>query len=207
MRKLFFVLPALAALSLLVPSSGFAQANNQVGLYFDQNDLTTTSVTTGSGYLSLHVVLSYPYLEDPYHVAPGPVAAIAGFELRLGYPDGETWLPFDGDGDGKNYAAYPDVIYGFLVPQLVVDNHCYLGYFTQVTSGGDDLGYYLTPLGTGPSGDTDDMFFAVEVADQIEELQAMFPSSGSHSEPVFVVNGTPVDAQSETWGGVKSLYR
>jgi len=59
MKKLLFVASALAALSLLTPSSGFAQHvyGNQIGVYFDM-DATVTDFQTSGAQFDTYLIMS-----------------------------------------------------------------------------------------------------------------------------------------------------
>ena len=207
MRKLFFALSALAALTLLAPSSGFAQATNQVGLYMSTSDLTTDHTdATPFQVIIIYLVISYPYVYESDYGNVGPGTAISAYEGRIEVPMGETIFSFTPAGDGIDVGTLPETIIGFGTPLTVTDNHCVVGNYVIQTQGAAETMYYLTPIAVGNSI-PNELAMAVDAGNGNADLVAIYPTSSSHELPVFVVNGTPVDTESETWGGMKSLYR
>jgi hypothetical protein len=71
MKKLLFAVSALAALSLLAPSTGLAQAQNVLGLYADE--AATTNNIEGATPFSQHNI--YMVIENPYNTSGTPKLA------------------------------------------------------------------------------------------------------------------------------------
>jgi len=57
MKKLLFAVSALAALSLLAPSTGFAQATNTLGIYLDEAGTLNSGPVTPFTATDIYLVL------------------------------------------------------------------------------------------------------------------------------------------------------
>ena len=86
MKKLFYVVSALAALTLLAPNVGFAQsADNQLGIYGDEAGSLNSQnfVVAASTPFTAYMVLTNPV--DNYDMA---VAEVEAFECRVAFSNG-----------------------------------------------------------------------------------------------------------------------
>jgi len=129
MKKLFFAVFALAALSLLAPSTGFAQsAWNQLGIYTDSTgDPATANFTASLGVpFTAYLVLTNPVNEalgNPPTVAP--ITAVDGFECKLVSPVDNTLffqLTETFGGNAINVGIAPDYVVGFAESVPVTGN-------------------------------------------------------------------------------------
>ncbi len=213
MKKLFFAVSALAALALLAPSAGFAQAsNNQFGIYGDPTGLPGSSnVDVGpASQSSAYLVLTNP-VNETYDGGTGttvPVTMVEAFECRIIMPASAsffaltTTLPPESIDIGQK----PDFVVGSATPYPVTDNAVVLITWTMMVTDLATHNFFLemTSIPSLPgtmafqdAGGDPDGFPLVEA----------YPASGNSSDAVFSINGGAVAIETESWGNVKSLYR
>ena len=207
MKKLLFAVSALAALSLLAPSSGFAQHVyfNQVGLYMDANGFGATGTNDVGTPVNVFLVLTKPAMGET--VFPG----VKAFECQLNFsPVGNIFklgdaLAAEGlnIGDVDNIAmGYLEYIVGFSdVVALQPDESIALITFTFMNLNAGEVDITLGP----PSTASIPGQMAFLPPDP--PLVAMYPSSGATDAAVFKFNGMAVAVENETFGAVKALYR
>ena len=202
MKKLLFAVTALAALSLLAPSTGFADgALNQLGCYTD-DAMTGTSVDAApNSQNDVYVVLSNPY----DHVNNTEILAIGGIEFKfvfegngmlLGAPSWTHDSVIDIGTDDSHIA-------GFGTPLLVGDG----GYVTvciqNVMIFSDAAPSYLYLVPAVPASIPGVMV----LLDSDENLSALYPSSGDTANPVYGFNDTVVATDSVHMDEIKAMYR
>ncbi len=211
MKKLLFAVCALAAISLLAPNAGFAQAwENRIGMYSAPNAFDAATHAYASPALatptSIYLVLTSPMLNG------APVATIDGFECTMTWTPNETGLFYlsnvfpvsaiDIDGQNWGYAV------GFASPLTVTNNQVLLATITvMLTSPGATYDMFLHPAVTpGLPG-----VMAANVPDGLggATLIPCTPSSGSFDDGAadFSLGGTTVGIETSTFGGVKALFR
>ena len=212
MKRALFTIPAVC---ILLSGAGFCSATssvqNEIGLFYDPDDLTSVSLREDiDPYETLHLVLVNPYFNfgKDNEIFPGvqPATTISGFELRIGLPAGQMAV-FIAVHDFQTIGTPPDFAVGFAEPVPVVDNQIYLGMFVILNINPTVVSeYYLLPVVARPSI-PGYMAAASLIGPDDLELLALFPNSGSQDAPVFVINGAPVPVEAETWSSVKALYR
>jgi len=206
MKKLLFAVSALAALSLLAPSTGFAHDyDNQLGLYMtaDANGLTGTSDVGVP--VTVFLVLTRPAKED------GTAwSGITAFDCQLNFePIGNMFKIGDAlNGDGFNIGDAGHIELGFLEyivglsAQIeVVDGACLLTTLQFINNNVGEVNVTLSPASV-PSIDG-----ALGFVTPDQTLQEMFPSSGNAANPVFTFGGIAVPVEGASFGAVKALYR
>jgi hypothetical protein len=214
MKKLFFAVSALAALSLLAPSTGFAQTHeysNQVGLYMTPDG----TGLTGNSDLNLPVLV-YLVLTKPTDVANEEAAytTIQAFECTLNFnpaPNNDLFalnvgLPQNAInvGVGTNINdGFLDYIVGidFNHPLLVTEESTVLITFTFMNQ---STGITEVTLSATSAASIDgQMAFESEEG----QLRIMYSAGGSFDDPVFKFNAAAVAVDNESFGSVKALFR
>ena len=213
MKKLLFAVSALAALSLLAPSTGFAQHvyDNQVGLFLTPDGMGATGTSDiGAGVL-VYMVLIRP---TDYENGDTPYIDINAFECSLFFdpqPNNNLFLlqttipPNAVDiGPSKDInSGRLDFIVGISdgseVP--VVDGAVSLITFNFMNT---SVGTFDVTMGpTTAPGIPGEMSFQSETG----QLRIMNPASGDFAASVFQFNGTAVAVENESFGSVKALFR
>jgi hypothetical protein len=204
MKKLLFAVTALAALSLLAPSTGFAQgAYNQLGVYTDEHMADTTYPATPYENVSVYVVLSMPY--DHGHEAD--ISAIGGVEFRFVVDGGNMDLATawanpqvtDVGNSANGHAA------GFGNPSVVVDGHVLICTKSVLVTNVTGTYLYLTPIADGASIEGAMAFLNSDFL--ADPLTAMYPSSGATEEPVFGFNTGVTATDDASMDQIKAMYR
>jgi hypothetical protein len=210
MKKLLFVLAALAILSLAAPVTGFAQldppaAANQIGLYtvpVDTTDLASSEFTV----LASVPFFAYLCVTKPQDNAFNAVELIEAFECRVTFDNptayfklAETLPPQAINvGDTSSLVNGLDYAVGLGTPLPVVNGGAVLVtyQFFSATAASS-----LVFVGPSPQGN---LYYQEALG---KTLVDFYPSSSDPTLPIAGFNATPVATESETWGSVKSLYR
>jgi hypothetical protein len=207
MKKLLFVVSALAALSLLAPSSGFAQHvyYNQLGLYMDASGFGATGTMDVGIPVNVFLVLTRPASGES--VFPG----VKAFECQLNFnPAGNLFKLGDAlAADGLNIGDVDNINLGYLeyvvgfsdVVPLQPDESVALITFTFLNNNAGPVEVTLGP--PSQASIPGEMVFLPPTP----PLEIMYPSSGDPNDPVFIFNGDAVAVEDATFGGVKALYR
>ena len=210
MKKLLLAMSALAALSLLVPSTGVAQSGyNQIGIFTSQDaDPASANYNGAPGNFTAYVVIINPrnyHVGDPNSTIEANITRIGGYEFKIVVPAGVFVLGATLPPTTVNF--HPDANNYFCGTNLPVTNGvatCVtmnLGAFTQTE------GYfYMAPVNTVP---TFEGYMALtDFNDDFRENLA-HPASGSFDAPVFALwPSTPVVPTEEaSWGELKTLFR
>jgi len=220
MKKLLFAVSALAALSLLAPSTGFAQVTeNVIGIYTNETgDLTDqeTAVNfTGTGQFTAYLVLNNPVNQAWMGSNPPtvrPMDSVSGFECNIATPTDAQFFTLAADlpGGGLNVGQEPgDWIVGFSTPAPVTeDKSVVLITFTFMTLDTVAKTIFLGPT-IQPSFPGEDVMAIVDGSLVDDNLQRAYPITGDFDLPVFGINTDPptTPIESESWGGVKALFR
>ncbi len=211
MKKLLFVVSALAAFSLLAPSSGFAQWENRIGIY-------TTATPPESGGTSMELAASTPtfvyfVLTNPVN-GGSPVNNVEAFEFKVAYNPSATFfkLAETFNGEALNVGTAPEYVVGFSTP-------------IAVNSGAPRYVMLMTWQVMLLAPTQHDMFIelpsiqslagslAYQDADALsgDLLVAATPSSGDYAAKVFSFNPAPgeepIATENESFGNVKALFR
>lgn len=208
MKKLLFVASALAAISVLAPSTGFAQWENRIGIYTDPDPYA------GGANARIDLAPNTPtfiyfVLDNPMHDG-SPVANVEAFEFTVGTtPSDGTFFKLSESFNGQalNVSTPPEYAVGFSSPVPVSNNKLLLMTWQVMVLTGADYFLFITPI----SAPSIPGAIAYQDADggAGNLLVEMTPSNGAFTNSVFSVNGEndPVAEETESWGSVKSLFR
>lgn len=203
MKKLLIAVLALAALSLLAPSSGFAQDDfvNRMGIYVVDNGIyvPTTDVAAPYTTVSAYLVLVNPEQDGT------PIEGVGGFECTV---SGEgtyivTAWNFS-NPQALNVATAPSFSVGFGSPSAVTDGFCELIQMDVLYSTLDGSPVYLFLNPFEPA--SIEGYMAI-INSGSEDLVAISPSSGDFAEAVFAINGEVVATEDSTLDMIKTMYR
>lgn len=210
MKKLLFAVSALAALSLLAPSTGFAQHvyDNQVGMFTTNDGMGAT----GTSAISLPVDV-YLVLIRPVNTATGlPYNTINAFECMLNFdpnPLGNLFKLADafpptslnvGDNSDLNQ-GFLEYIVGIGTDWPVTDQSVWLISFQFMALNATKTDVTLTAT-TKPNTPGEMAYQSVS-----GDLRRMYNASGTEGGVVFAFNGGPVAVENESFGSLKALYR
>jgi hypothetical protein len=212
MKKLLFAVSALAALSLLAPSTGFAQHmyDNQLGLYMTNDGTGITGSDDIGSPIACFLVLT-----KPANAAGVPWTGIKGIELQLVFdpaPAGNLFKTGDAlNGDGLNIGdvnnlanGYLEYIVGFAAEIPKVDEACLLVSFTFIHTVPGVINVFLGPITSRIPSLEDAMSFVSPES----TLDEMYSSSGDRDAPIFTFGGgTVVPVEGASFGTVKALFR
>jgi len=202
MKKMLFAVTALAALSLLAPTTGFAQgAHNQMGVYLDA-EMSATNVTAAAfDIVNVHLIVTNPYNE----ALNRPIESISGIEVRFIMPAG---LAIDSatiwSAEASDFGNAPDGhIVGFGQPIPTVNGVAHIATKSIIVMN-------ITPFGVtlGPHTSIPSIPGAMAILDfDGEHIQELYPASNDYAEPVFGFNQTVVATESTSFDKLKALYR
>ena len=214
MKKLFFAVSALAALSLLAPSAGFAEHvySNQVGLYLDAGG-------TGTGTMAVGVPVSvFLVLTKPTDVENGeaPYTSVNAFELTMYFnpPPGASLFKLNEVlpatavpvGDTAHLAdGYLEYIMAMSEDHFGTAESIVLIEFLFMVNVATPFEVTLGPASTFTPSIPDEMVYMSVSPD----LRVMNSSGGDHDSVVFTFNvdGGAVPTENESFGSVKALFR
>ncbi len=210
MKKLLFAVSALAALSLLAPSTGFAQIHdydNQVGLFLAADGTGGTNSNDIGVPVFVYLVLLRP-VDEMNGDAPYP--DINAFECMLNFSGGALFKLGDAyPPTGINVGDNTDINQGFL--EYIVG----IGTSVPVTDGSVTLITFqfmaTTPAETlinltqtSRPGIPGEMAFQSISG----ELRVMYSAANDvPDDPVFSFNGGTVAVEDASFGSVKALFR
>ncbi|MFO7609777.1 MAG: hypothetical protein R6X35_11390 [Candidatus Krumholzibacteriia bacterium] len=220
MKKLLFVTFALAAISLLAPSTGVAQTAegpdgwyNHIGVYTTEAANAEDTAYTGApgSNITAYVVITNPRNYNwgaPQSGVEQDIARIGGFEFKLIIPSNVFILSAVFPPMTINFSTLPNVLAG---SDLTVTN----GKATCLTltlgefSGAESL-IYLNPHDAAGEG-VPSVPGLLAITDYNDDFRLVgaYPSSGSFDNPVFGLWPTniPTPTEDASWGELKSLYR
>jgi hypothetical protein len=208
MKKLLFAVSALAALSLLAPSTGFAQHmyDNQIGLYMTDDGTGATGTSQIGTPVNVYMVLTRPANADGT-----PFAGITAFDCQLNFnPIGGIFVTSNAlNGAGFNIGDVASIGSGFLefivgFADLVMaepDRSLLLVTLQFINSNVVPIYVTMSPAST-PSIPGTMGFLPVD-----PPLIEMYPASGAYEDPIFAFNGAAVPVEIESFGSLKALYR
>ena len=203
MKKMLFAVTALAALSLLAPTTGFAQgARNQLGFYAD--DAMGSARVDGAAYANVEIFL---LVSNPYNeIDDRPIESISGVEIRFILPPGvaldsaTSWT----NGTATDFGNTNDGHFvGWGTPVPVVDGICHLATKTIFLLSADGFTGLVAPHSINPSnpGHMAILDFDGTV------IQNVHPSSGDYDLPVVGFNDDVVATDETSFDQLKALYR
>lgn len=199
MRNLFFVLTALVAFTTVGTSIGFAQDYNEIGVYTDA-EMSNFNLVIGVYELTdVFVVLSLPFDNG------ADVTAIGGVEFRFAMDGGldmsTTWANPNYIDVGSSADGH---CCGFGTPSPVVDGSVLICTKTVLVTTPEPSHAFLTPIAAGA---TIPGHMAYLNSDNPYVAAIMYPSSGSHDDPVFGFNTIVVATEDVSMDQIKALYR
>lgn len=204
MKKLLFAVTALAALSLLAPSTGIADTYyNQLGVYTDEAKTSSYMDAAQNSFNLLYVVLSNPYNDDSGEL----LTSIKGFEFKtvIGAEILEialTWsLPDALDVGGAGGAGNHIVGLGspVEVPANGLITLCTINYMVM----NDTVPGLVHFAPATPSSIEGKMV----ILDANSVWTPLYPASSTFANPVFGFNTTIVATETVSMDGIKALYR
>lgn len=211
MKKLLFAVSALAALSLLAPSTGFAQhessSNNQVGLFINPDGTGATGTMDIAVAVPVYLVLINPTDEL---AGEAPYANINAFECMLNFTGGALFKLADTlPATALNVGDASDINQGYL--EYIVG----LGTAIDVTAGSVTLVSFQF-MATSPA--LTEISLSMTRAPSIPgemafqsvsgQLRTMYNAAGAADAVNFTFGGMgPVAVENESFGSVKALFR
>lgn len=220
MKKLLLVTFALAAISLLAPSTGVAQTAegpdgwyNHIGIYTTQTANAEDTAYTGApgANITAYVVISNPRnynLGNPGSGVEQDIAVIGGYEFKLIIPANVFLLSAALPPLTTNFSSSPNFLCGTNLPVTNGKATCLtltLGEFAGVESL-----IYLSPHDAAGGG-VPSVPGLMAITDYNDDFRLVgaYPASGSFEAPVFGLWPTeiPTPTEDASWGELKSLYR
>jgi len=211
MKKLLFAVCALAAISLLAPSAGFAQEwQNRIGIYTSDTatsaNIATTPLFTPT---NLYFVVSNPQFAD----GSGQLPSVNAFEFKVTItPDTGFFVlnqtkptnTIDVGGGAVSAGTY-DYSAGWPVGLPVVNGMVSVMTWSIMFNGAGPFHFFLNPANVPSHAGV----MAVNYTDPSETafLVDCEPSSGAYATEVFTVGGTNTPSESASFGSVKALFR
>ncbi len=208
MKKLFFAVFALVALSLIAPSTGFAQgAHNELGWYTDAEMSAVTIYATAFTLVDVYLIVRNPYNENEGR----PMEALQGIEFAYNLPTQIVVSTLWANPNNMIDVLFPDWEHqiGWGVPVLVVGNAVQVCVKSVFLVDETPTFVHLLPISSGPTFPGGMALLDADPGSG-DGLAEMFPSSGDFANPVFGFNVDPsevVATESTTFDGLKALYR
>lgn len=211
MKKLLFAVCALAAISLLAPDAGYAQWENRIGMYTTA-DAASAYIPT-AGPFTTHTI--YFVVSNPVGVE-GPFPNIDAYEFKVVAQPASGWFKLSevkpvgviDVGVVDTVAGTYEYIAGWPAGLPVVGGIVKVMEWSILLQNSDPLRFFLQPISsTTPS--VPGMLAVNYTSGEGAELAGCMPSSGDFAEEVFAINApeAPIPTESETFGGVKALFR
>lgn len=206
MKKLFFAVSALAALSLLAPSTGFAQVTytpSHLGLYTEAMEVN--AALPQFQQMVVNLVITTPYNGEESR----DVAWVGGYECGIvlngsGLLTTVTWPTATalnvGTADNQIVAFGPN-------PIQVVDGAAVLANFNFLNTGDGPLTITLIPA--EPTSVPGMMAFLDDEGTVNGGLLPLMTSAGDFANPVFGFNADPqiVATDASSFDNIKAMYR
>jgi hypothetical protein len=209
MKKLLFAAIAIASISMLAPSSGFAEPThpNEVGLYMAPNGYGATGTFVVGAPVTVYLVLTRPEKDGVPYLTVNAFECLLSFNpignmFKLGevFPPGSINV-----GDNQNIQdGYLEYIVGISsgYPYPVINESVVLVAITFLHLVPNVTEVTLAPPFYGGSIPGQMAYQSVE-----GDLRVMYSMGGSHEAPVFIFQGEAVAVETESFGSVKALYR
>jgi len=199
------VVTALAALTLIAPTSGLAQAaDNQFGIFFD-TEATQVNIDPAGPFFA------YLFLLQPVDLVGDPATEINAFEISLRVDNATNLFKLADSvippnaiivGDRSDITAGLDYIVGLAAPYPVTGGKVHLMTFQFLKQDAVPVFLYLQDTRSGV------LQYQVPTANpDVSILVPAFPASSDQGTPVASFFGAVVPVESQTWGQLKSLYR
>lgn len=204
MKKLLSVMFALAALSLLAPSSGVAQDYNLLGIFNVPNPTLTNNEEAEhweplAGPFEVYAVCINPFNDE---TTQAPISVLGGYEFHLVMPAEFQIFSVTLPQDVINFASQPTFFCSGLVD--VVDGQALLATLQIATFTGTDGLIYMEPVPTSPS--IPDNVAITDGGDNFQLVTA-YPVTLDFALPVFGIHQDVIPSEDESWSDLKALYR
>ena len=200
MKKLLFAVSALAALSLLAPSTGLAQATNIMSIYADEAASANSVDSAPFSTIDVYLVITNPYNHDEAR----PIDAIAGVEFAVPTPTNATILGFNWPVDVVDVGTGINHIVGFGQNVAVSGGMATLCSIQFIYTSATSAPAYFTLAPATPA--SAEGFMAVLDAGDEGNIIEVLPPYENFDFNVFAVNDA-VATESSTMDAVKALYR
>lgn len=204
MKKLLFAVSALAALSLLAPSAGFAQYNNHMGIYTAEGGVNTTSDNLVTN--TVYFVITNPYNDDEGHA----VEWIHGYEGMVTIDGTGLVLAVRWPVDALNVGSNTNQIVAFgLTDVHVVEGAATVAEMDIIYMDGTGGPLTLT-LGPADPTSTPGMMAFLDADAAGSGLVPMMTSAGNWANPVFGINmgdNPVVSTDNSSFDNIKAMYR
>jgi hypothetical protein len=211
MKKLFFVVSALAALALLAPSTGFAQHefSNQVGLYMSDDGTGATGTMTVGVPVNVYLVLTKP---TDVENGEAPYFSVNFFDLMINFdPPGGLFKLADAlPPKSINIGDTAHIDDGYLEYIVGIgEDHLLTGTESVWLIAFQFMAMVATPIDvslgvcTAPSIEGEMTFMSIS-----PNLRIMYNAAGAIDATVFSFNREDaVAVENASFGSVKALYR
>jgi len=211
MKRLLILAATFAAVTLLMPQIGQAQAfTNQLGIYSDPlgTPASANFNATPNVAFNAYLVLTNP-MNDTFDggvETKRSITMVNAFECRVTMPTSSHFLnlgvtyPVDAInfGEGSYY------IVGFAPGVPVTNNAVVLCTWELMVT---DAAEYNIMIGLARFPSIAGHLAIADAEDPQDPLSPVYVSSGDFDSPVFSVNGSAVPVDTESWGDVKALFR
>jgi len=214
MKKLLFVVYALAAISLLAPSAGFAQDwENRIGIYTTPDPVDGRAdvfAPTANFPFNVYFVLTSPTFDDG-----SPVDQVDAFEFRVTigpatsgiFKLSQTLWPSSLNIGTDSNPFNAEYAVGGAIPQPVANGAVLLMTWNlMVTNTSVPYYFYLNPT-SAPAFPGFLAFNYPAIGINNSVLVPCTPSSGDGVTPVFALGNLTIPTEYDTFGGVKALFR
>lgn len=200
MKKLLFAVSALAALSLLAPSTGLAQATNHMSLFADEAGTLNSATMTAFTTIDLYLVIMNPYNVD----LEQPIGFLGGVEFAIPAPTNALILSFAWPVDVTDVGTGTSHIVGFGQPLQVFDGMATVCTIQVLYNSPTSDPGYLTLAPAEPASNPGFM----AVLDNADEgnIISVLPPWDNFDYNVFAINDE-VATEPATMDGIKALYR
>lgn len=211
MKKLLFAVCALAAISLLAPSAGFAQWENRIGMY-------TTADAAGASIpapvplftpTTIYFVVSNPRLPDG-----SPMPTVDAFELKVTVVPAAGWFKLSETKPGgaidvgvvDTGAGTYEYIAGWPAPLPVVNGMVKVMEWSVMFQNTGPFEFFFGPISsTTPS--VPGMLAVNHTTGEGAVLVGCTSSSGTTTDAVFAAGSTVIATENQSFGAVKALFR
>ena len=217
MKKLIFVVTAIATLSLVAPFASIAEPvyPNQIGLYTTMDSSGDTGTDVIGASVDLYLMLVNPEVNGE----TCSILRATDCQMNFNPPGNLSLTYFQPNGPGDFFGDTDHVSDGWLEFILyfrdgaaIFDDHIILAHIRLINENAGPVEVTLGPFShttDAPSsvfpGIEGQMSFWSYPPGQPPEI--MYPVSGSPEAPVFIFNGEALPVDHESFGSVKALYR
>lgn len=194
----------LSLVALVAAGSGFAQQENLLGIFYDQEATIDEIEINGTGTYSLYLVLMQPVNNDFDGGGSQDVTLVGGFECAIMPAAGDALLNATYPLEALNFGDLSNMVVGFGSGLPVgSNNQVTLATLEVFSMGNNREGYKLSP--TAQASSPNSMAY-LDFQDPVDALVEMGPASGSYDRAVFTFGDYSV-SEEQTWDAVKSLYK